>query len=582
MSPCAFVLTTALTLVLLVKTGFSQTAISEDVAPLNLVSDQAAVCLEIPGLAATWSQFRDSQLLTRLKQFPPIERLLSGAGVQKWKLVEDHVRRVSGKGLSEQLLGAFSQSLVVAIYVPDDSPPQGVLIGQARDTAALNQAIQTWNQLDAQQESQTRVHHGRSYIRRAKTAKSNEIVYYTLIGRTIALSDQERRIQEIIELRAADEKGQGGATGLLISSNLYRSNRARLPADAAASLFLNARQWDRVVGGAIEKSPDARWIAPVFRQVAAITVSLRLKEEFVVDLMTDITGGPTEMLLPFVSATKGGRDWSRRIPADAILAVSSRMDVGPLIKRWLATSPETRTNDFAKGRNLARSLLQGRDLFLDVLPIVLRDWTVSLNVADPESPGEAPLNVLGRFHLAPDEANQSPATEALDQALQFGMTLLAATVSHQRGIDAVPVIVNSNRSETGVTRVLEGMPPWSHGYQLTPKQLFVSTSSSVLAQQRDEIGAGNSRRFERNSQRYFDKASQLAWLDSVQLCRVIGQQQEWIANQVTSNSETRERLRKHLSKVEEVAKIFDAAFVAATFDEEYVRISFGVSLDRRD
>ena len=43
---------------------------SEDVAPINLVTSQAAICLEIPQLEATWNQVRQSQLLTRLKQFP--------------------------------------------------------------------------------------------------------------------------------------------------------------------------------------------------------------------------------------------------------------------------------------------------------------------------------------------------------------------------------------------------------------------------------------------------------------------------------------------------------------------------------
>ena len=89
------------------------------VAPLSLVHESAAVCLEVPQFGATWSRFQRSRLAARLKQFPPVERFLGGAGFQKWTLVEEHVRRTTGNPLSEHLLGAFSESLVVAVYLPE-------------------------------------------------------------------------------------------------------------------------------------------------------------------------------------------------------------------------------------------------------------------------------------------------------------------------------------------------------------------------------------------------------------------------------------------------------------------------------
>ena len=568
-----------LAIILFANVTFGQP--SEDIAPINLVTNQAAVCLEVPRFEATWNQFQRSQLLTRLKQFPPIERLLTGTGAQQWKLVEEHVRRISGKPLSDQLLAVFSESLVVAIYAPEGMPPQGVLIAQARDTVTLNQAIRTWNLLDAQQVSQTRTHRGRSYIRRAKTAKSNEVVYYTVIGRTIALSDQEQRIHEVIESHA--KEASADHVPLLHDTDLYRTNRARLPADAAAYLFLNTRLWDRVVGEAIEKSPDARWIQPLFQQVAAVTAALRLNEEVVVDLVTDVTGKPTpDLFKQFVEATQGGGTWPQRIAGDAILAISSRMEIGPLIQGWIATSPDAKTDDFAKGRNLALSLLQGRDLFTEILPIALRDWTVTLNGTDVNNASDAPLNLTGRFSLTSTSSNVAPPTDALDQALQFGMSLLAVSVSNQRGANGPPAFLQTRRSEAGAIRVINGMQPWSHSYRLTPQQLVVSTAESLLTDQRAGETEKRNDRLTKNSRRYFNTASQLVWLDSVRLRQAISQHGEWLANHAASDSASRERLQKHLSKIDEVAKMFDAAFIAAKFDEDHIRISFGAALDRNE
>lgn len=566
-------------IVLFAKVAFGQP--SEDIAPINLVTDQAAVCLEVPRFEATWNQFQKSQLLGRLKQFPPIERLLTGTGAQQWKLVEDHVRRISGKSLSDQLLAVFSESLVVAIYVPEGMPPQGVLIAQARDTTSLNQAILTWNLLDAQQVSQTRTHQGRSYIRRAKSAKSSEVVYYTTIGRTIVLSDQEQRIHEAIETRSNEVSAE--RLPLLRDTDLYRTNRARLPTGAAAYLFLNSRQWDRVVGDAIEKSPDASWIQPLFQQVAAVTASLRLNEEVVVDLVTDVTGKPTPApFKQFVETTHGGKPWPQRIAGDVILAISSRMEIGPLIQGWIATSPDARKDDFAKGRNMARSLFQGHDLFTEILPMVLRDWTVTVNGTNVKGESDAPVNLIGRFSLSSTSTHKTATTDALDQALQFGMSLLAVAVSSQRGASSDPAILQTRQSETDAVRVINGMPPWSHGYRLTSDQLILSTAESLLADHREVETETPDDRLARNSQRYFNSASQLVWLDAVRLRQVISQHGEWLANHATGDSAGRERLKKHLSKMNEVAKMFDAAFIAAGFDEDHVRISFGVSLDQNE
>ncbi len=594
MSSIRCVLATMLALVVIAESGPHRCVFAADeVAPLSLVGESAAVCLEVPRFEATWSKLQTSRLAARLKEFPPVERFLGGAGFQKWTLVEEHVRRTTGNSLSEHLLGAFSESLVVAVYLPEGKPPEGVVIAQARDASALKKALQAWATLDPQHDSQTKEHQGHTYVRRAKSAKSTEVVFHTTFGRTIALSDHERLIHQVIEFHASANRKAAAADAprVLRDLALYQTNMSRLPVESAAFLFINNRQWDRVVHEALRQSPDAARVQSVFQQVAAMSASLRLDDEVVLTLMADTSGAPAPAgWLRFVAGTNGGGDWGQRIPAEAVAAVSSRLEVGALVRAWLTTSPDAKTDDFARGRNLLKSLLLGRDLFDDVLPQVLRDWTIALVPVDAAVADLSPLDLVGRFSLKGNEklASHHPSLEtSLDHALQFGMTLFGAMLSHQRGAsDAAPVLVESESSAVGTVRMLNGLRPWTPAFELTPQQLTVATSRRALASGQTPPNKSTSARTSRLvacEKRYFRSTTQLVWVDSARLRSVLAKRSDWIAGQLAPDStEGRERVRKHLSKFEAATKVFDAAFLAAKFDEDHVRIIFGAALDRSE
>lgn len=589
MSSISRLLTTLVALGLLTFCGPLRFASGQDdVAAVQLVDSSAAVFLEVPHLEATWSRLQKSRLLTRLKAYPPIGRFLGGAGFQKWTQVEEHVRRTTGKALSEHLVGVFSESLVLAVYLPEGKAPQGVLIGKARDPIALKQALQAWGALEPQQVSRTKEHRGHSYVQRAKSADSKELVYYATFGKTIALSDQEALIQQVIEFhQEASRTSAAVAEGPRVLSDLtlYQGCRSRLPAESAAYLFLNPRMWDRVVDETVRKSADAEGVRVVLQNVTAFSASLRLDDEVVVDMAVDVNGKSLpEGWRKFISSTKEGGDWLQRIPAQSVIAVSSRLQVDPLVRGWLAVTPETKTDDFARGRNLLKSVLLGSDLFTTVGPRLLRDWTVSLNAVDGAASGQSPLDVVGRFWLeGAGESGGIPVERTIDNGLQFGMTALAAMISHQRSTTDDPVIVESESTDSGVTRILKGLHGWSPGYEISSQQLLVATSRQALLDSRGPRSENSNARLATARKRYFPVATQLVWLDAVRLRAALSGHGSWIAARIAPNSTgDRERLLKHLSKIEETSRLFDAAFLAAGFDEDRVRIVFGAALDRSE
>ncbi len=580
----------ALFVVILVSNG--RTFGDDEVAPIRLIDASAAVCLEIPRFEATWSKLQDSRLLARLKGFPPVQRFLAGPGFQKWTLIDEYARQATGKSVTAHLLGAFSEAVVIAIYLPDGKPPQGVLIAQARDADALKQTLLAWAKLEPEHVTQTLDHHGQSYIRRAKSANSTEVVYYTLFGRTIALSDQERLIKQVIEFHeAAGDKGNSIAASpqALGDSEHFRTNRARLPANSAAFLFLNPRLWDKVIGDTVHQSPDAAWVQPVVRSLTAISASLRLDDEVVVDLVAEVNQAavPSEWKR-LVSSTGSEHDWSKRIPTDAIATISSRLDVSSLVQAWLVAAAASSSDDFQRGRNLLKSVLLGRDLFNDIVPHVMRDWTISLVDTQGLSADHAPVNVLGHFAIDAGGTDAGlPVDGSIDNGLQFAMTALGAVLSHQRGTNRDSVVmVESQTSRDSTIRALVGIKNWSPAYRINSSVLLVSTSRTLLSIVPDAPITPSvpvKSRLADFEDRYFRSASQLAWLDAARLRSVLVQQRDWIARQVDQGSEEgHERTLKHLAKVEDVAKVFDAAFLAARLAEDHVHVVFGAALDRSE
>jgi hypothetical protein len=419
-------------------------------------------------------------------------------------------------------------------------------------------------------------------------------VYHTTFGQTIALSDHERLIHQVIEFHAAAKRKAAGTDGdavaprLLRDLALYQSNRIRMPVESSAFLFVNSRQWDRVVDAAVGQSPDAAWVRPLFQHVAAVSVSLRLDDEAVVTVVADTSGMPTPAgWQRFVAATNGGADWHQRIPADAIAAISSRLEVGPLVRAWLANHADAKTGEFARGRNLLKSVLLGRDLFDDMLPQILRDWTVALVPADAAVADLSPLDVIGRFSLKGNEklaAHHPPLEKSLDNAIQFGLTFLGAVLSHQRGASGTdPVLVETEASAAGTVRSLTGLRPWTPVCLLAPQQLTLATSRRALSNNRNpspESTPDRNSRLATCEKRYFRATTQLVWVDLARLRSLLTQQGDWIAGQLAPDStDNRQRVLKHLSKSEEAARVFDAAFFAVRFDDDHVRIVFGAALD---
>lgn len=562
-----------------------------EVSPLDLVADSAALCLEVTSVEATWKQMEQSRLASRVKTFPPFERFVRGPGFQQWLLVERYATQATGLPLSEHLLGLCSESLVVAVHLPDAARPQGVAIARARDAATLRRALEAWDKLEPNHVDKPRQHRGQAYMQRLKSSGLKEALYYTVFDRTLVFSDQEGLVRQAIELHEAalsrgDRRESAGTSPRSLGeSDLYRRAQARLRKNAAAHLFVNARSWDKPLQDGAKNDPDAAGVLKVWRHVAALTASLRFDEGLGLEVVAELD---RERLssdwLRFVGSSQLASPWSERIPREALLAVCGHADVRPLIGWWLTVAPEAQSDDFTRGRRVLRTLLGGRDFLDDVLPAVLSDVTICVVSGRDATANQPPADVTAMLSWLPQPAGaDTPELAAsLDNALQFGMNFLAGQLAHDRPESRV--VVAAETSSTSTLRWLKGLSLWEPAYRVGSHRLTLSSSRSRLISEEPSPSQNDStphsQRLAKHEQRFFPGATQLVWLDSAQARDALARHSDWIATMLSQQSpESKPKVAARLVRVGEVLQLFDAAFLAGTVAEDHVRVILGGALD---
>lgn len=573
-----------------------------EVSPLDLVTDSVAVCLEVPNLDATWPRIERSRLAERVRAFAPFQRLLLGAGFQQWTAIENHVTQITGLPLSEQLRGLCAESLVLAVYLPEGAKPQGMMVARARDAATLSRSIAALNKLEPQHVDQPQQHRGQTYIRRLKSPKSKEVLFYVLFDRTLVLSDHEPLVRQAIMMQQAavaqaeSQKVIDGTVRTLRESPAYRAARARRPENGVAFVHVNSRAWDKTLREGVKNDNEAAVFLGVWRCVSALAGSLRFDEGLALDVVaeldhTQLPSGWTEFVRSTESSTKkesSDSHWSERIPAAALLAVSGGVDVRPLITMWLAVDPGAKSNDFVRTRRVLMSLLGGRDLIVDVLPALLSDITVHVSAPEQVADRAAPFELLGRFSWMPKTTatvsndDEPKLVASLDNALSFGLNFLGAHLSGEH--PESHIVVRSKGDGTTMRRWLEGLPIWEPGYGVVADRLFVASSKAELLRVRSSLDPlpkqAGSTRLNDHARRFFTAATQLVWFDSVQTRAALTKHSDWIATTLAGRSEkSKLGIQTRLSRFSEVLQLFDAAFLAGSLHDDHLRVSLGIALD---
>lgn len=546
---------------------------------LQLVSADAAICLEVPELDQTWAELEAGPLLIRMRAFPPFQRFLDSQGFQQWKGVDHHVESQTGTSLSVALRNLFARSLVVAIDVPATGPPRGILIGEARDAAAIESAIAIWQKLEPNAIVTEKAHRDRKYFQRVRHNNQADMLYFAVSGRWFAISDHEFLIQDVIE-RFMDEPSPGQSLvqrPSLLASPTYVRARQRLKSRAVAYVHINTRPWDRVLEESSKDDKGVMEVAEIWKHVTWVSASLQLDQGIVCELLIDLESA----LLPhnwgqIVAVASASSSWFDQIPADSLLAVTGCVELAPVIRFLVNQIPPQDQADVNTFRRISQSLFSGQDLFEMIIPVLGRDFGGFVTTRTDGRTQKMTLDGALGFSLGP--LSQETSLNDIDQGLEAGLRFLAAYHSAE---GAEVVTVKREQQKSVLLRSLSEDAPFPIAYGIYHDKLVVAGSRGRLQKTLGSLDQSPSEgRLKDHASRFFPSANQMIWFDAALTRNVLANSGEELASSLTFGSVSdAERLTRRFEQVRRLLAIVDSVFIAGRIESDRVSLVFGGGLD---
>jgi hypothetical protein len=553
----------------------------ENISPLDLVSSDAALCIEIPHINETWTKLENSPLMERLRGIPAWQRLLESHGVQQCQMIDEYVARQTGQRLSVQLRALVGRSLVLAVYVPADGPPRGILIGEAIDRTAIEKAIATRNKFEPNEVTSLKTHGGIRYEQRKKHASDAQSIFVATFDRWFAISDEELLIHDVIDRFAL---ATGTATTPLATEPLGRTkafvqNVERLKSGCSAYLYINARPWDR---GLEEASRDERGPinpAMIWKHFSAVSACLQLEQGVVCEAVVELeTSRLPSGWSQFVTTASIDPEWRRRIPSEALLAVGGHLELAPFLRLLVSQVPPRDQPELAKNRRIAQSLLGGHELLEVVLPALARDFCGCIVARKDDRTTRMVLD--GAVGFAANAPGDAKLLSDVSHALDTGLNVLAAFFSAESR-EAITV----EREQTASQQLswLSAGAPVQVAFGLKGDNLVIAGSPERLRRSFDMLDRGGSHaRLTDHSERFFSKANQLVWFDTAVTRELLRHRSSDIA-QFFVHGSTEESLRmvNRFEQVRPVLGLVDSLFIAGRIESDHIRVTFGGGLDRK-
>lgn len=571
-------------LVLLIR-GFAAPLPGAETSPidslLELVGDDAALCVGLPNLAGRVERVRDSAFFARIEQSPLWGRWKSSPQAQRLEQLRSALEQLSGRPLPQVLDGLFGQAVVLALYWPEDREPEGVLLLRVTDPELVDDALAVLKRIEPQRRSETLRYAGQTYLRLLRPAagqRPTETLYLAQLESAVALSDKEGMIRRVLELHTRQE-GRSSLTATaatpLGQSSEFRDALGSLSPDAAAWLYVRPRAWDRLweqaSAGKQPPLPMAVW-----QQWQSLIWGLHVQEGVVTELLVrQQTDHKADAAQPSPVNTSP----LDRIPADAVAAVAVNASPARLGRAFLGLVAEKDRPKFESFRRVLRGLLLGADLFDDLLP-TFEQWSGYAVLAPDHLPERFPLEgALTLSTSAKPKQSQDPsaAQRGLANALQVAWNLWTASInSHQSERLAV---VRSKQSAPGSPHWLEGIPALRPAYLLNDAGLTLATSPSLAvaaAEGRPTHRLTDDPAFLRTRSQWFATEDQLVYFNIRRLHDFLDANADRLVQSFhKSDGDTPQQAERRLREFTEALGLFDAAFVAGDATVNRIRIVAG-------
>lgn len=508
--------------------GGASVAWAQTAFPLSsLIDPDVALYVEVAHPDQQWEQWERSELARRWKETGLEALFAKGDFVRQWRKVDDAVSQATPLSLTDHLRGLCGEGLSLAVFVPEQGPPQGLLVSRARSAAVLDATLKAWDTLEPPVKTERRgANRAEFFARRVRKGASEQVLFYARRDDVLVLSDQERLV-------AACAQKLGDLTADPAQRALVSPTRSFLPeaeavvpeaSTAAVWMYGNPRAWDRWLDREFDPSPGAQLARNVWRSLHGLGASVRLDDGVT---MTVTAALDPQQVRPGWTAAINAGDASdplrspdplsilRVAPADAVLVAGGSIRPAWWLQKLQMLQSDHEKEDWRRMQRVLRGALGGLDPWNEIGTTLLRDWGVIIAPRPGTAPSLRPADwSITTLHQLTAGADPRPELiGAIDDGLGLGMQLLAAHFN-ERSEDAAITPVRTREAGT-VGRRMTGRAEWEFGYELAANRLLMGWPLSLVQPRfagAATSGPGNTE-LARLSAREFARPTLLAWVN---------------------------------------------------------------------
>lgn len=546
---------------------------------LRLVDGNTAACLHVRGLTENIKKVKESDFAKRVRSADFYAKWLRSPEYQQLLGAGAMVTSVSGSPVRDTVESLFGREFVVSLHVASGSVPTGTLLLKM-DPAAIEKLLAVWDKSDRQTRSELDQNGTPYFSSQSASQTQSPKMFYVILGEVFAVSNDESRIRQVIDLSKDDEESPRSS---LAGNADFEPATGRRKESELVAVYLNPRAFDSLLdaGGDVPSFARSAWKRCRWLTFRSLFEKDQLQFQLIADYdslaapdwWTRWVGLQAERKLPL-----------DQVPSSALLTMSGHVatsSVRDLLKS-AAGDEDAFPQDVRQVRRVLAGLLLGADPLDDLLPMLGPRWLFYSVPRDPAESVTFPLDglIAIELQLKGTEKETARTKAGLENALKSGLNALAA-VHNAKTKGELSVL----RERAGVGTTIHWAEPvtsFRPAFAVTDRHLVLATAPEVceafVAKVAKASGEGANEPARGGSETLANN-NQLILANPAQARKLLDTHSAWFIRKAGRDNVSEAEARKRLAELKDALSIIDRTWFSVSGDSDTLTATVGASVD---
>lgn len=560
-------------------------------APLSqLVDNKVGIYLEATDLNNHLKQFLGSALVNRFQQTQVFQSWLKSQDVKNLKQGLLDIQSVTQQPLLPLLNHIFGESVGLAIFNNGpNSKPSLLLLTKVKEANTTQSQFENWFEkleIKATPANYQNVPYFIASHQVADTRGASPRVYYSFLGQTLVVTDNQQILKSTIDLHLNQNLKQQPREKQpnLFNLKMYQRAQSVLSRNVTGSLFLNPRIWDEHI--VPPKNEIEKGVVNWWKKTGGLTAGLHLNNT--VALETVILFNSEEINLPLLNVLRVPNetpDQYSQIPKNALAVIAGQLNVHLVARNIVDFYTKKNPDKWQKIHAVSVGLLAGLDPITELSKTLGPDFLLYSVPRKELSIDSIPFDGLVALQLSPPEvqagATGKPQSHfALENVANYLMNSMITHYNAEVAHFDKPSVLKSEQNEIFKMRWVEGMGPYRPAYGINERQLVFASSPELIKEfftLKSEESLAALPVFQTWKDSFFQDEKQLCFFNITSIRAFIDQNSDFLAEQLAKGQGgDLKKGQQKLSGLKSLLQSFDGFFFAAGLQKSQVRIIVGL------